>query len=597
MHRADNIFGANEVEFTRVVDAAGALTHRERISLMRTLEKLERHLPPVALCVYLTDHGQASDFRHHAHWILNHARIHHPSFGKREQRKAVEDAAIVEVKPGERRRPEPEEETWWARRIWNPILDKLNPIPPPTQQEWMLVLVLDVQLEIACFSWGYMLDPYINPDTINSGIVKARLLFRERALVSALQKVMQVTVRNLVKESRKVNKALRHSNSLVTPRAVRALTAAAGISLLCGTPTAYSAPQFTDDDFAEVVELPTPPAPPAPATPAPQPTVVAPTSGHRGTAASYREVPRWAEHDYEQLMQRKIDAGYNMLIPGGQEVTPTPLPKLKTDTGAFEESDTEVRGRYTEEYRPRPGRSVPDFNDPQHILTDVERNDARYSLEQLNAHCPFRICVAVFKAGQAVPQGLTAPTLVHAVTNVEEYAVLIQYGMGEQATVDLGYKSIDLTDEQRHEFLAEVQAQVQAAGGGIEGLLAAMQCVKKQILPLTDTFTPLTAGTGYKLSETNLPQKEDKEEEEEISGLKKIHAEILSPEFRPYLIMAGMAVVLLVLLGVGFWFFRRKGKLLETRADYRLASRYGAGVSRHVRYLEGQEAAKAKTIF
>ena len=53
------------------------------------------------------------------------------------------------------------------------------------------------------------------------------------------------------------------------------------------------------------------------------------------------------------------------------------------------------------------------------------------------------------------------------------------------------------------------------------------------------------------------------------------------------------------LIGGGLWFKRwlHSGILLETRPDYRLASRYGAGVSRHVRYLEGQEAAKTKTIF
>ena len=37
----------------------------------------------MALCVYITDHGRLRDLRPHAHWILNHARIHHPSFGKR----------------------------------------------------------------------------------------------------------------------------------------------------------------------------------------------------------------------------------------------------------------------------------------------------------------------------------------------------------------------------------------------------------------------------------------------------------------------------------------------------------------------------------
>lgn len=594
MHRADAIFGANEVEFTRVVDAAGALTHRERMTLIHALEQLERKLPPIALCVYITDHGQASDFRHHAHWILNHARIHHPSFGKREQKKAVEDAAIVEVKRGERRRQEPEEETSGLKAFTSKVIDWIRPIPPPVQQEWMLMLVLDVQLEIACFTWGYMLDPYINPDTINTCIVKTRLLFRERAMVSALKQVMQRAVRHIAIGSHGVNKTLKAGNNIIAPRMVRALTIAAGVSLLTATPGVQAEQTFEDDAIAEVVELP---STPATATPAPQPTTPT-TSVSRGAAASYIEIPRWNSHDYEKLMQRKIDAGYNMLIPGGQEITPAPLPKLKTGTGAFEESDTEVRGRYTEEYRPRPGRSVPDLNDPQKILTDIERNDAHYLLQRLNAHCPFRICVCIYKAGQAVPQELTAPTLVHAVTRVDEYAVLIQYGMGENASIDIGYKSIELTDEQRHKFLMEVQEKVQAAGGGIEGLLVAMECTKAQILPLADKFEPLTAGTGYKLSEVSLPDGVgEEEEEEEESDLKKIHEMLANPAMIPYAIAVCMVIIVAIGSVIGFILWRRKGKLYETRPDYRLASRFGAGVSRHVRYLEGQEAAKAKTIF
>lgn len=609
LDKANEIFGFGEVEFTRVVDAAGALTHRERMSLIRFLEKLERNLPPIVLCVYITDYGHLKEFRKHAHWILNQAHIHHPSFGKRERRKAVEDAAIVERKPGEQPRPVQDDEPWWMRWFWTPLMDWLRPVPPPVQKEWMLILVLDVQLEIACFSWGYMLDSYVNPDTINVGITKARIHFRERPMVSALKRVMKATVKNLLARARKKKTEIR--NEQKAGHIARLLTAATGICLLGGAPDAAATPAFTNDDFAEVVDIPTNTAPAdadsalkdddyaevVSPPPAPQPTHT-PTAGTRGGAATYRENPRWSSQDHELLMQRKIDAGFNMLIPGAKEVTTPPLPKLKANTGAFEESDTEVRGRYTEEYRPRPGRRVPDFNDPQMILTDVERNDACYRLEELNAHSPFRICVAIFKAGQRVPQGLTAPTLVHTVTNVEEYAVLIQYGMGEQASVDLGYKSIQLTDEQRLKFLQEAQQAVQTAGGGIEGLLAAMKCVKGQIMPLASAFTPLTAGTGYKLDKKALPnQTEETEKKEELTGLKKIHAQIMAPELQPYYVTAGIVLIPVGILFGIISFFRRRCKLLPTTPDIRLLSDYGASVSRQVRYLEGDEEEQPKCIF
>ena len=176
IEQANRILGEGQVEFTRVVDAAGALTHQERLELMRALEQMERRIRPVALCVYITDVGQADELRTHAHWILNHARIHHPSFGKREQLRAIEDAELRERRPGESR-PAQEPEQNWFTRGWTAlrefVMDALHPLPPPVRHEWMLILVLDVQLEMACFSWGYKLDPYIDPDRINTCIKSA----------------------------------------------------------------------------------------------------------------------------------------------------------------------------------------------------------------------------------------------------------------------------------------------------------------------------------------------------------------------------------------------------------------------------------------
>lgn len=615
MHRADAIFGAHEVEFTRVVDAAGALTHRERMELIHYLEDLEVKLNPIALGVYITDHGQLSDFRHHAHWILNHARIHHPSFGKRELQTDDDEAPIYELTAEERRMRAEQNPPGLFRQFFNSIKNRFSPRLKPVRQGWMLILVLDVQLEIACFSWGYMLDPYINPDTINIGIVQARLLFRERAMVLALKAVMKKTVHQIATNAHSINRSIRRARSRGGyTHPARLLAAAAGISLLTATNNSYAEPTvdpslFENDDYAEVVTVPSEPsnteqapspAPPPAVTvrPAPQPTAPVTTAGPRGGAAGYTNTPQWTADDYERLMQRKINAGLNMLIPGGQEITPTPLPSLGGNQGAFEESDTEVRGRYTEQYKPRTGRMVPDLNDPQKIMTDIERSDATYALQTLNAHSPFRICVSVFKAGQEIPHDLTAAGLVHAVTRVDEYAVMIQYGMGDNATVDLGFKSIDLSDEQRHRILAEVQHKVQAAGGGAEGLLAAMQCVKEQITALQYNFEPLSAGTSHKLHSV-LPEGLGKEskEDEEPGTREKIIGSLSDPAMIPYVIIG-----LLALGGAvgGFYFFMRwlhSAKLEETRPDYRLASRYGAGVSRHVRYLEGQEAAKAKTIF
>lgn len=230
--RANVAFGDDMVEFTRVVDSAGALTHAERMELMKALEDLERKINPAALCVYITDDGQVNRLRSHAHWILNHARIHHPSFGKRELHKAIEDAELRERRPGDKPAPQKEEREGALARLWNGVVtyfrDAFYPYAPPVKQEWMLVLVVDVQLEMACFSWGYMLDPYINPDSINSCIVSARLQFRERAFVPGLKKVMRAAVHRIAADAHRTNRRLRRRGGAAA-RAVAAALLAWGL--------------------------------------------------------------------------------------------------------------------------------------------------------------------------------------------------------------------------------------------------------------------------------------------------------------------------------------------------------------------------------
>lgn len=591
MHRADAIFGSNEVEFTRVVDSAGALTHRERMELLRYLEDLERKLHPIALGVYITDHGQMADFRHHAHWILNHAHIHHPSYGKREQRRAAEDAPLVELRPGEFRQRELDKRPSILQRGACFVRDLFLPYPKPVEQEWMLILVLDVQLELACFSWGYMLDPYINPDKITTCIVKARLLFRERAMVMALKRVMALAVRQIAVSSRRTNKQLRHA-AAHGARVFPQLLAAAGVSAMVALPAAdaqqaVSPDIFADDDVAEVVEVP---AAATPNAPAPQPV----TSHHyeRGAAASYQQAPRWTSRDEERLMQARIGDCYNLLLPAVAEApVAAPRPAATDSVGA------EVSGRYTELYKPLSGRGVPPLNDPQRLLTDMESEAANYVLSTINAHRPYRICVTVFGQGQNVPAVLRASVLVDFVTTKDEYAILLQYDTGDSPTVTLAARSMGLTAEQMADIEAAVQAAALAAGGGADGLIAAMRALESQITPLQASFPPIVAGPGETLSAVQIEGMDEEPEEPEVSTREKLMQMFTDGTLLSVLwtILAG--VVLLVIGGVLYYWRRGFGKLLDTRPDIRLNSRYGAGVSRYVRYLEGMEDTKVKNLF
>lgn len=585
MKRADNVFGSNDVEFTRVVDEAGALTHSERMELMRALANLERHIPPVALCIYITDHGNLKEFRPHAHWILNHARIHHPSFGKREQMRTIEEAELRERRPGEVRPVEEvEEDPGWVARAcqgfagW--LRDICLPTPPPTRQEWMLILVLDVQLEIACFSWGYMLDPYVNPDRITSCIVGARLQFREREFVTALKMVMKDAALQLAVSSRRVNKTIRNA----ARRRMNGLPwlLGAGMSALVATGTSAQAQEQAPEQ---------PPAAEAPAqTPAPPPAPpVVP-----GAPAAYNTEPRWASDDYTNLMSGRLPECYNVLMPGGVQKKSAPKPEKnkapRRDSGDDAESDTRVPGRYCKYYLDSRGTVL---RDPQQLLTEVERADVMHVLRELNAHSRFHIYVSVFKNGQEVPREIAAANLVPHIAEPGQYAVVLQYALGEPPAVELGYKEIEPEDHQVRDWLEQVRRKVMTAGGGADGLLAGIRCLHGILTPVSESFTPLTpeVAGGAKLIELEL---KPKPKETKVSWKEEVKAWFKAGGATPYLISLGVIGAALWGLIKLFMLHRSCNRLLDSEPDYRLSSRYGAGVSRYVKYLEGKEADKER---
>lgn len=606
MKRADKVFGSNDVEFTRVVDEAGALTHSERMELMRALANLERHIPPVALCIYITDHGNLKEFRPHAHWILNHARIHHPSFGKREQMRAIEDAELRERRPGEARPVVEEEEPGWFTRAcqgfssW--LRDICLPTPPPTRQEWMLILVLDVQLEIACFSWGYMLDPYVNPDRITSCIVGARLQFREREFVTALKKVMKEAALQLAVSSRRVNKTLRNA----ARRRVNSFPwlLGAGMSALVAAGSSAPAQEQAPPPAAEApAETPAGDAAPPPAadvpsetpaeTPAPPPPPAPPVVP--GVPAAYNTEPRWASDDYTNLMSGRLPECYNVLMPGGvQKQTETKAENNKTPrrrgTSEDAESDTRVPGRYCKYYLDSRGTVL---RDPQQLLTEVERADVMHVLRELNAHSRFQIYVSVFRNGQEVPHEIAATNLVSHIAQPGQYAVVLQYALGEPPAVEIGYKEIEPEEHQVRDWLEQVRRKVMTAGGGADGLLAGIRCLHGILTPVSESFTPLTpeSAGGVKLIELEL---KPKPKEVKVSWKDEVKAWFKAGGATPYLISLGAVGAVLWGLIQLFLLHRSCNRLLDSEPDYRLASRYGAGVSRYVKYLEGKEADKEK---
>ncbi len=602
MRHANAKFGEGEVEFTRVVDAAGALTHQERQELLHFLENQERYIPPVALCIYITDDGRADDFRTHAHWILNHARIHHPSFGRREKHKAIEDAELRVRQPGEARmeyEPAVVQGSWFSR-VCDYVRDAFHPsLPPPVQQNWMLILVLDVQLERACFSWGYQLDPYVDPDSINRCIVGAKLQFRERAMVAGLRKVIKSAVAEIASHTRRVNAHLRRSGRAM------AVTAAALSSLLLAlspaeaVPAAPSAPApaapaLADDDVAEEV-APAAEGAAAPSSPelSVPPGAAAPSSSAEpGAPATYAAPPRWHEADYRHLMAGELAEAYSLLLPPADQ--PRAERRFRSlSVAKSNESDSKVLGRYCEAYN-KP--SSAGLSDPQGLLTVEERRDVEHVLREFNANGRFRIYVALLRDGQQVPPELSVQTLAIATAQPCEYSVLLRFPLGNSHALDLGYQEVSPSDADRHAWLERVRSAAAQEGHGVEALLLAIREVNAILLPLSAHFRPIspeTAGTAPLIPVEFRPDTSEKKVPVKV----KI-ANFFADESHQPLLVSVLVVFILLLSFVALFFFRRRsGHLIESREDNRLSSPYGAGVSRYVRYLEGKESPKESRIF
>lgn len=578
LKRAKAVFGSRPLEFTRVVDEAGALTHSERRLLMEALEDMERNIPPVALGIFITSHGQMKDFRPHAHWALNQAVIHHPSFGKREQFRAIEDADLAMGTPRsseEKLLAEPGRLSLWWQKTRKAIRDTIHPYAPPVRQEWMLVLALDVQLETACFTWGYMLDPYVNPDSINSCIIGARLYFRERAMAVGLRKVMKAAVSQLASRSHGVNRRMR--KPLLLRSAAVLFAGSAAISSL----GAAAPPVMQDDEAAEEVveeQVVPPPSKPTEETSVPQ---------TEGNAASLSKAPRWSAEDYRHLLSGEISGGYRMLSDQGASPPAPGAGVRKSGT------DKKIPKRYYRDYSTANSDSL---IDPQGLLDTPQRADVEYALRVVDSRSRYHLYIVLFREEQEIPLELSAGTLARSLAQPGEYVVVLMYGVGDSPHIELGYHEINLADSDRHAWLERVRRAALVRGGGVEGILAAVHELHTCLAPVAEQLPPLEQRSDLQVPLIPIEMRQEDEAEEVTLG-DEFRQAMNNPAVRSVLLTLG-GVVGLTFLTLGImWLRRRSGRLIRSEADVRLSSPYGAGVSRNVNYLEGREDKKKTDLF
>ncbi|QAA41226.1 hypothetical protein C1I94_06165 [Akkermansia muciniphila] len=174
LENLDKKYGKDAIPYRRVCDNAGALRQQDRMKLNALLEKLERRIPPVLLSVYFPNILEPFSLIPHSFWTMNHLTVDEAGFPNHQ-----------------------------------------GPLDP----QWLLILVLDVRTDTACFMWGYELDPYVEPDLINKSIMKARIPLRESMLLQAAGSIMKNAVQLVARKARsKVRHPMRYGLTPPTPR-------------------------------------------------------------------------------------------------------------------------------------------------------------------------------------------------------------------------------------------------------------------------------------------------------------------------------------------------------------------------------------------
>lgn len=591
---AEKRLGQGMVEFSRVLDAAGLLTFDEWQHLVSFLERLERRLPPVALCVYLTDRGMEQELPMHAHWILNHAKINHRSFGQRDAKIALEEGGLqmgidipemqneaAEAPPEARRAHRRQQKPARQRTsFWEGCHHLLYPTPPPVQKEWMLILMLDVQLEQACLSWGYKLDPYIDADSIHECVAKAYTLFRDRRMLAGIECAMNHIVKRLAGTALQVNANLRKARAQQKQQPpLSPLYSAQGESLknivllMCGLGLMGSS--LSAQDILN------------PALAASKP--------FKGRAAGVESFPTWSSQE-SALQARGQMAGSSRVLFAPPPIAAPDLEALVIDEDEDEDLSFDGSARGPESSLTRlpawrehlPPLSGDLLIDEGHVLSDLERCDIGQQLLSLNAHKPYRLYVHILDASVEKARTQSAENFLPQAAQLGEKALLIQYTLGVPDAIDIAAQSLALPAEE----LAAWRAQMIARAEGYRSERdIIMRLVEQAAGLLQQQGTKLPPGgrdtTLYlpKLDLNLSPQTE----QEQGAVLTRTDSTASRPSFEQmaaYLYLFLSCCICTALFFLYQFLRRRTVRLMDTPSDYRLSSPHGAGVGIAIPYAE-----------
>ncbi len=628
--QAEALLGYGVVDFPRVLDAAGVLSRDECLNLTHYLEKLERKIRPVALCVYITDRGKREELAMHAHWILNHAQINHRAFGRRDRRLAIEDSTlqmdfaakeptpIPDPSPASPSTQAPEGEELEAleaaltpteaprrhqhiSRFWSRLMDAYDhlfyPTPPPVEKEWMLILVMDVQLGRACFSWGYRLDSYIDGDNLSTLIPRAHMQFRNKDVLGGIKNVMRHVTRHVAGRAVDINAMIRQDKRRFFQRQMKEAAAevkaaaqttqslAIGSLLIAGTLGLNSEAQ----DAPILTPLP----------------VTAP-SEFAGSPASETSFPTWSSQELILQGQNALKTSSRALFAAPRAFAPAPPPEPKVEEasdkkdkkskkdskGKKAEAPAEAPAAPTLQLRPwrapSPALDGAHFIDEQHLLSEMEARDVARQLEELNANKNYHLYLCVMDGTRGQTPEFSAAAYLPLIVEMGQQALLIQYIYGVEQPIAISSQGISLSSEAKEAWQQQLNTRAAPYVNARDAMMIA--CEHASELLATQTQHMREGGVDDTLY---LPQAQlgvegvdaaKEAKKEKVSTKEKMVTEAGS--WLPYLLY----LISCILCSLGYIYLRRwlrrKAHLLETGLDPRLSAEFGSGVSPSILYKE-----------
>lgn len=595
--QAEARLGYGVVDFPRVLDAAGVLSRDECTSLIQFLEKLERKIRPVALCVYLTDRGQREELAMHAHWILNHAQINHKAFGRRDRRLAIEDSKMQmsfasKDEFDDAKLHDSPRKAQRVRRFYHRLVDAyyhlFYPTPPPVEKEWMLVLVLDVQLGRACFSWGYKLDSYVSGEELAALIPCAHSSFRNKDILTGIKRVMRCVtsyvsgnatdINSMIRRDkrkhyqRQMAEAVAEAKKMDDDHPVQPTEPTAAPPSRAGSSSALNllvfcllAAGFAQDALAQ--SPPPPTLTPLPLTP---PSVFA------GSPATHSSFPTWSSREQQLIQTGQMSPTSAILFAQARQ-----QPIAPSEAAPAESS--------LKAWRPqRPHLDGDHLVDDEQLLSDLEAQDLRRELARLNANKNYHLYICVADARGGASADASASAMLPLVVGMGEQALLIQYHIGRTPSIEIAGQGLSLGTEEMAQWQALLNQRVGAylhprdammrASGLADELLAAQSPHMRQGGVDDTLYLPKV--------EMNIPGVDAAKEKKEAKKSVKEHVIEQAGDWLVYLNIFLSSIICIGIYLLLRWWTRRKALLLETSVDKRLAAEFGSGVSPSVLYKE-----------